>query len=93
MEEDAIKQVADATEAAKQAETAVQAEDEAAKQVRLNFNVDASKYDRLRLLADYTANEGLITGHPRGNITGFVNWCMEMGEKWLQQYAMKKRGF
>ena len=81
-------------ETAKQVdEAAGQPTEEVAKQVRLNFNVDASKYDRLKELADYAANEGLIPSHHRGNITSFVNWCMEMGEEVLHQHALKKRGF
>jgi len=67
--------------------------EEAAKQVRLNFSVDAGKYERLKELADYAANEVLIPSHHRGNITSFVNWCMEMGEEVLRQHALKKRGF
>jgi len=84
MEEEPTKQVAEA---------ATQMMEETAKQKRLNFDVDADKYDRLRQLADYAVLEGLITGHPRGNITSFVNWCIEMGEEILQQHALKKRGF
>lgn len=83
-----------AEETAKQVdETPGQPTEEAAKQVRLNFNVDAGKYERLKELADYAANEGLIPSHHRGNITSFVNWCMEMGEVVLHQHALKKRGF
>ena len=72
---------------------AVQPTEEAARQVRLNLNVDASKYERLKELADYAANEGLIPSHHRGNITNFVNWCLGMGEEVLHQHALKKRGF
>jgi len=84
MEEETAKQVT---------EEVAQPAGEAAKQVRLNFNVDAGKYERLKELADYAANEGLIPSHHRGNITSFVNWCMEMGEEALHQHALKKRGF
>jgi len=47
----------------------------------------------MKELAGYAAGEGIIAHHHRGNITSFVNWCMEMGEEILQQHALKKRGF
>ena len=77
MEQETAKQVADAPEAAPP--------------VRLNFNVTASRSERLKELADYAAHDGLIPSHPRGNMTSFVNWCLILKVLW--QYILTKRGF
>ena len=63
------------------------------KVIRLNLNRGADRYERNKQLAGYAAGEGIIAHHHRGNITSFVNWCMEFAEDWLTKRARKERGF
>jgi len=32
-------------------------------------------------------------GHPRGNFTGYCDFCFNLGEQYLSQYMLKKRGY
>jgi len=32
-------------------------------------------------------------GHPRGNFTDYCNYCFNLGEQYLKQYMLKKRGY
>lgn len=44
--------------------------------------------------ADYAALEGMIEGHPRGNISQWLNFCIQIGHQSLKQYILKeKRGY
>ena len=32
-------------------------------------------------------------GHPRGNFTGYCDFYFNLGEKYLKQYMLKRRGY
>lgn len=63
------------------------------KDARMEMRIPIAAHERIRKLADYAALEGLITEDHRGNITGFLNWCIGLGEGVLQNHAMKRKGF
>lgn len=50
-------------------------------------------FERTRKCSDYAALEKLIEGHPRGNLNSYTNFCFQLGEQFLKQYALKKRGY
>jgi hypothetical protein len=47
----------------------------------------------MKELAGYAAGEGVIAHHRRGNLTGFINWCLEIGEDVLRKHHLKNKGF
>ena len=61
--------------------------------VSVHFRMPAEAYERVKKYARYAALEGLIEGHPRGNFTGYCNFCFNLGEQYLKQYMLKKRGY
>lgn len=48
---------------------------------------------QIKEMADYAAEAGIIPGDNRGNMTAFVNWCIEIGREMLKQYCLKRRKF
>jgi hypothetical protein len=44
-------------------------------------------------VAEYAAVEGMIERHPRGNFSSYTNWCYQLGEAYIKQYMLKKRGY
>ena len=60
---------------------------------RLHILLNAELLENVRELADYAAELGLIPNDPRGNVTDFINWCIETGKERLRQYALKRRAF
>lgn len=63
------------------------------KEMRLEIRIDADRYQRLKKMARYAAVEKIIPDDHRGNITDWVNYCLNIGEAELTLYAHKKRGF
>ena len=61
--------------------------------VSLHIYMPTEAYGRIKKWAEYAALEGLIEGHPRGNFTGYCNFCFSLGEQFLSQYMLKKRGY
>ena len=59
----------------------------------LHIYMPTEEYERIKKWAEYAAIEGLIEGHPRGNFTGYCNFCFSLGEQYLSQYMLKKRGY
>jgi len=53
----------------------------------------AEGYEQTKLFADYAATEGIIGGHPRGNISSYCDFCIQLGNQYMRQYVLKKRGF
>jgi len=51
------------------------------------------KYERILKWAEYAAIEELIEGHPRGNLSNYCNFCFQLGENYLRQYILKKKGY
>ena len=49
--------------------------------------------EQVKKYARYAALEGLIEGNPRGNFTGYCNFCFNLGEQYIKQYMLKKRGY
>jgi len=37
--------------------------------------------------------ERSFEGHPRGNFAGYCDFCFNLGEQYLKQYMLKKRGY
>jgi len=61
--------------------------------VSLHIYMPADAYERVKKFARYATIEGLIEGHPRGNFTDYCNFCFNLGEQYLRQYMLKKRGY
>ena len=59
----------------------------------LHILLNAELLENVRELADYAVELGLIQNDPRGNVTDFINWCIETGKERLRQYALKRRAF
>ena len=49
--------------------------------------------EQIKKYARYAVLEGMIEGHPRGNITGYCNFCFNLGEQYIKQFMLKKRGY
>ena len=49
--------------------------------------------EQIKKYARYAVLEGLIEGHARGNFTDYTNFCFNLGEQYLKQYMLKKRGY
>ena len=76
-----------------QAEAQDQAGTQEKKEMRLEMRMDAERYQRIKRMARYAAVEGLIPDNHRGNITDWVNYCLNIGDELLTNHAQKKRGF
>jgi len=61
--------------------------------IGLHIYMNTEAYELLKKWAKYAALEGLIKGHARGNFTDYCNFCFNLGEQYLKQYMLKKRGF
>ena len=61
--------------------------------VSLHIYMHAEAYEQIKKWARYAALEGLIEGHARGNFTDYCNYCFNLGEQYLRQYMLKKRGY
>ena len=59
----------------------------------LHIWMPTGAYEQIKEWAEYAAVEGLIEGHPRGNFTDYCNFCFNLGEQYLKQYMLKKRGY
>ena len=75
------------------AETAEPPEEAQAKTLRLEMRITEEQSLHLEKLANYAALESIIPHNHRGNKTAWVNYCLQLGEEALKQYAYKKRGF
>jgi len=62
-------------------------------EMRLEMRLDADRYQRIKKMARYAAVEGIIPDDHRGNITAWVNYCLNIGDELLAKHAQKKRGF
>ncbi|MBA7664530.1 hypothetical protein ES703_72591 [subsurface metagenome] len=61
--------------------------------VSLHIYMPAEAYEQIKDWAEYAALEGLIEGHPRGNFSEYCNFCFNLGEQYLKEYMLKKRGY
>ena len=61
--------------------------------VSLHIYMPAEAYKRIKDWAEYAALEGLIKGHPRGNVADYCNFCFNLAERHLGQYMRNKRGY
>ncbi len=61
--------------------------------VSLHIYMPTEAYEQIKKWARYAALEGLIEGHARGNFTDYCNFCFNLGEQYLKQYMLKKRGY
>lgn len=72
-----------------------QEEVEVAQQERVSCHIYilTEAYEQILKWAEYATIEGLIEGHPRGNFSSYCNFCFNLGEQYLRQYMLKKRGY
>ena len=63
------------------------------KELRLEMRLPAERYERIKKMARYAAVEGIIPDDHRGNMTAWVNYCLNIGDELLTKHAQKKRGF
>ncbi|KKN87027.1 hypothetical protein LCGC14_0262960 [marine sediment metagenome] len=61
--------------------------------VSLHIYMPTEEYGRVKKWARYATIEGLIEGHPRGNFVAYANFCFNLGEQYLRQHILQKRGF
>lgn len=61
--------------------------------IRVYISMPVNVYEEIKDCAEYAVLEGLIEGHPQGNVSDFCNWCMNLGVAQIKQYMLKKRGF
>ena len=61
--------------------------------VNLYIYMSSAAYEQIKKWAKYAAIEELIEGHPSGNFSGYCNFCFNLGEQYLKQYMLKKRGY
>ena len=61
--------------------------------VSVHIMMTPESFERARNCADYAALEGIIEGHPRGNLNSYTNYCFQTGEENLKQYALRRRGY
>ena len=61
--------------------------------VGLHIYMNTEAYEQIKKWAKYAALERLIEGHPRGNFTAYCNFCFNLGEQYLKQYMLRKRGY
>ena len=59
----------------------------------LHIKMPADAYERVKKFARYAVIEGLIEGHARGNFADYSNFCLNLGEQYLKQYMLRKRGY
>ena len=75
------------------AEEAPEATQGEPRKVGLHIYMPSEEYERIKKWARYATIEGLIEGHPRGNFADYSNFCFNLGEQYLKQYMLKKRGY
>jgi len=61
--------------------------------VSIHYWMPTEACERVKKYARYAALEGLIEGNPRGNFTGYCNFCFNLGGQYIKQYMLKKRGY
>ena len=61
--------------------------------VSLHIYMPTKEYARIKKWAEYATLEGMIEGHPRGNVASYCNFCFTLGEQYFSQYMFKKRGY
>ena len=62
-------------------------------EMRLEMRIDAERYQRIKKMARYAAVEGIIPDDHRGNLTAWVNYCLNIGDELMTKRAQQKRGF
>ena len=61
--------------------------------VSIHYWMPTKACERVKKYARYAALEGLIEGHPSGNFTSYCNFCFNLGEQYIKQYMLKRRGY
>lgn len=59
---------------------------------RLSIRINEEARERMTALANYAALEGVIPQNPKGNLTAWVNYCLQLGEEVMKQHAYQARG-
>lgn len=65
---------------------------EASGEMRITMRVTAPEAEHVRKVADYAAALGIIPANHRGNITAWINYCLNVGEAILKQQREKTGG-
>lgn len=63
---------------------------ETSKEFRFEMRIDAKWAEHVRRVANLAATVGVIRDDRRGNLTAWVNYCLNIGEEWLKQLAKAK---
>ena len=61
--------------------------------VGLHIYMSTEAYKLIKDWARYAVLEGMFKGHPRGNVTAYCNFCFNLGEQYIKQYMLRKRGY
>ena len=61
--------------------------------VSIHIWIRADAYEQIKKCARYAVLEGIIEGHPSGNFTDYCDFCLNLGEQYIKQYMLKKRGY
>lgn len=64
---------------------------ESAKEWRLSIRIDEEARERMTAIANYAVLEGVIPDNPKGNLTAWVNYCLQLGEEMMKQHAYQAR--
>lgn len=59
----------------------------------IHIYLTARGHETIKDLAEYAVLEGIIEGHPRGNLSKYLEWCIQLGENTIKQYMLRKKGF
>jgi len=65
----------------------------ASPRVGLHIYMPTEAYEQIKDWARYATLEGLMRGHPRGNYTAYCNFCLNLGEQYIKQHMLRKRGY
>lgn len=65
-----------------------------ARELRLTIRINEEEHERITALANYAARKdvAVIQDNLKGNLTGWVNFCLQLGEQYLKQHALQRRG-
>lgn len=69
-----------------------QGSEETPKEFRLSIRIEEEARERMTAVANYAADEGVIPQNPKGNLTAWVNYCLQLGEEMMKQHAYQARG-
>jgi len=66
--------------------------EETPKEWRLSIRMDKDQIERITAFANYAARRNLIPNNPRGNLTAWVNYCLDFVQEQMRQQVFQERG-